>query len=91
IIIADPMVATGSTMINVLRKIPFESVSPKKIFFASVISTNVAITRIKAELSAKGLLDRSKFFTVSIDPEINDKGYIVPGLGDAGDRAFGHE
>ncbi|MCY0859865.1 MAG: uracil phosphoribosyltransferase [Sulfolobaceae archaeon] len=91
VIIADPMIATGSTMINVIRNISLETILPKRIFIAGVISTNIAINRIKAELAAKGLLSRSKLFTVSIDPEINDKGYIVPGLGDAGDRAFGHE
>lgn len=89
LIIADPMFATGSTMASVIERV-LESPAPKRIFFSTVISTPIAIERLSAALRRRGLLERSRLFTVAIDPEVNSRGYIVPGLGDAGDRAFGH-
>jgi uracil phosphoribosyltransferase len=89
LIIADPMFATGSTMMAVVERVVRDT-QPKRIFFSTAISTNIAIERLRRYLSDRGLLDRSRLFTVAIDPEVNSKGYIVPGLGDAGDRAFGH-
>lgn len=88
IIIADPMFATGSTILAVLDKV-LEKGNPKRIFIATAISTEIAIMRLREYLIKNKLIDRSMVFTVAIDPEINERGYIVPGLGDAGDRAFG--
>lgn len=90
LIAVDPMFATGSTMVSVLNRILGRDEKPKRIFFATVISTRIAIDRLRGYLLDRGLMERARLFTVAIDPEINDKGYIVPGLGDAGDRAFGH-
>jgi uracil phosphoribosyltransferase len=89
VIVVDPMFATGSTMVAVADRVIRES-KPKRLFFATVISTPIAIERLRKYLDSKGLISRSKLFTIAIDPEVNEKGYIVPGLGDAGDRAFGH-
>lgn len=89
LIIADPMFATGSTMASVIERV-LEGQIPKRIFFSTVISTPIAIERLSTILRERGLLGGSRLFTVAIDPEVNSKGYIVPGLGDAGDRAFGH-
>jgi uracil phosphoribosyltransferase len=88
VIIADPMFATGSTIIATLEHV-LKRGNPKKIFIATVISTNIAIERLRRYLISKGLLDKAKVITVAIDPMLNEHGYIVPGLGDAGDRAFG--
>jgi len=88
VIIADPMFATGSTIIATLEHV-LKRGTPKKIFVATVISTNIAIERLRKFLLSRGLLDRAKIITVAIDPMLNEHGYIVPGLGDAGDRAFG--
>ncbi len=88
VIIADPMFATGSTIIATLEHV-LKRGTPKKIFIATVISTNIAIERLRKYLISKGLLDKAKVITVAIDPMLNEHGYIVPGLGDAGDRAFG--
>ncbi|MEM4485238.1 MAG: uracil phosphoribosyltransferase [Sulfolobales archaeon] len=88
VIIADPMFATGSTIVAVLDKI-LERSTPKKIFIATAISTEVAIERVYNYLLRRNLINRSMVFTVAIDPKLNERGYIVPGLGDAGDRAFG--
>lgn len=88
VIIVDPMFATGSTIVTVLEHVLRKGI-PKKIFIATAISTRIAIERVKKYLSSRNILNRSKIITVAIDPMLNDKGYIVPGLGDAGDRAFG--
>ncbi len=82
VIIADPMLATGSTMLAIIPKV-LEHGVPKRLFIASVISTEYGIRRVLSKYP------ETHIFTVAIDPELNSKGYIVPGLGDAGDRAFG--
>ena len=81
VIIADPMVATGSTIRKVLLEI--RENKPKKVIIVSVIATNYAIKRISE------VYDKVEFYTLSIDKELDGRGYIVPGLGDAGDRSFG--
>lgn len=82
VIIADPMLATGSTMNIILRKIK-EIGKPKKIVLATIISSKPGIERIQK------LHPDVDVYTLAIDEKLNDRGYIVPGLGDAGDRAFG--
>ncbi|MEO3993686.1 MAG: uracil phosphoribosyltransferase [Desulfurococcaceae archaeon TW002] len=86
IIIVDPMVATGSTIETVL-KILSKRGKGKRYIVASAITTPVAIDRIRRVSEDLGL--NITIYTAAIDPQINEKGYIVPGLGDAGDRAFG--
>ncbi|MEM2021951.1 MAG: uracil phosphoribosyltransferase [Zestosphaera sp.] len=86
IIIVDPMVATGSTIETVL-KILNKHGKGKRYIIASAITTPVAIDRIRRAGEDLGL--NMTMYTAAIDPQINEKGYIVPGLGDAGDRAFG--
>lgn len=82
LIIADPMLATGSTITTVLKHV-LKYGNPKRIIIVSVIATNYGIERVLKEYPS------AEIYTVAIDPEINENGYIVPGLGDAGDRAFG--
>jgi len=82
VIVADPMLATGSTISAIISEI-FNVGMPKRLIVVSVISTEYGINKIlKAYPSVE-------IITVAIDPELNDHGYILPGLGDAGDRAFG--
>lgn len=83
IIIADPMFATGSTMLAVLGYLHRANLRVRRKILATVISTPIAIERVLSKYP--DLL----IYTVAIDPYINEKGYIVPGLGDAGDRSFG--
>ena len=81
VIIMDPMLATGSTMLRVISRL-LELGEPNRLILASIISTPIAISRV---------LDRFKklsIYTIAIDEELNDKGFIVPGLGDAGDRLY---
>jgi uracil phosphoribosyltransferase len=86
LIVSDVMVATGSTLIAVLKEL-LRRGRAKRYYIASVISTPVAIEKLR-KLSTDVNI-HLKLFTVAVDPELDSKGYIVPGLGDAGDRAFG--
>ncbi len=86
VIIVDPMVATGSTMEAIIKEV-VKNGKAKEYIIASAITTPVAIERLHKLSEDLGI--SLTLYTASIDPEINEKGYIVPGLGDAGDRAFG--
>ncbi len=82
LIVADPMLATGSTIVAVLDKILTYG-SPKRTIIASVIGTEYGIRKVRERFPDV------KIYAVALDPALNEMGYIVPGLGDAGDRAFG--
>jgi len=82
LVVVDPMFASGMTMLRCLE-IAYDLHEFEKTFVLTVISTDLAIRRI---LDA---FPDVKILTLAIDPELNRRGYIVPGLGDAGDRAFG--
>jgi len=86
VILSDVMVATGSTVDRALREIMTHG-RAKKYLLASVIVTPIALARLSKTSDELGI--NLMVYSVAIDPEINDRGYIVPGLGDAGDRAFG--
>ena len=79
VIIADPMLATGNTMKQILERL--ETLNIKRLVIFNVISAKTGLKRIK------------KFdievYTCSIEEKLDNSGYIVPGLGDAGDLAFG--
>ena len=84
VIVADPMLATGSTMTAVLGHV-LESTDadPADLFVLSAVSAPDGLLHVGEEFPDADLL------TVAIDDYLDDDGYIVPGLGDAGDRAFG--
>jgi len=82
VIIADPMLASGCTMLAVLEEV-YKAGKPKRVIIASVIAAPLGIQRILEKYPDV------EIFTVSVDEGLNEHGYIVPGLGDAGDRAFG--
>lgn len=86
VILSDVMVATGSTLDRALREVVKHG-KAKKYFLTSVIITPIALARLSRVSEELGI--DFTVYSVAIDPEINDRGYIVPGLGDAGDRAFG--
>lgn len=82
VIVADPMLATGSTMCAVLDRILEDAPEPEHLFVLSAVSAPDGLVRVGEQFPEAELL------TVSIDDRLNDDGFIVPGLGDAGDRAF---
>lgn len=83
VIVADPMFATGSTILTILSRLTSLGVRPRRVLLATMISTPLAIRRVLTRYP------NVVVYTVAVDPDVNEKGYIVPGLGDAGDRAFG--
>ncbi|MEM4780138.1 MAG: uracil phosphoribosyltransferase [Halalkalicoccus sp.] len=82
VIVADPMLATGSTMCAVLERVLENAPEPEHLFVLSAVSAPDGLLRVGEAFPEAELL------TVSIDDRLNDDGFIVPGLGDAGDRAF---
>ncbi|WP_276273508.1 uracil phosphoribosyltransferase [Haloarcula litorea] len=82
VIVADPMLATGSTMCTVLEHIRSQDVDPERLVVLSAVAAPPGVVRVAEQFPDVDLL------TVAIDEELDDDGYIVPGLGDAGDRAF---
>lgn len=82
VIVADPMLATGSTMCAVLERVLENAAEPEHLFVLSAVSAPDGLIRVGEAFPEAELL------TVSIDDRLNDDGFIVPGLGDAGDRAF---
>lgn len=82
-ILSDPMLATGNSMLAVYKAL-LKSGKPSKVFIASAIATPVAI-----ELVKRNFPDSTEIWVGAIDKELTAQSYIVPGLGDAGDLAFG--
>ncbi len=80
-IILDPMLATGGSAADTIQMLKKDGV--KKIKFLCIISAPEGIKRLQKEHPDV------EIYTACIDEKLNDKGYIVPGLGDAGDRIFG--
>ena len=83
LIIADPMLATGKSMVTVYEAIK-KFGNPKKIHIISVIGSELGVNYIK-----KYYPKNTELWIADIDPTLNEKGYIVPGLGDAGDLSYG--
>jgi uracil phosphoribosyltransferase len=82
VVVADPMLATGSTMCAVLDYVLKEGAEPENLFVLSAVSAPDGLLRVSEAVPEADLL------TVAIDDHLDDDGFIVPGLGDAGDRAF---
>ena len=81
VIISDPMIATGNDMVAAMKII--EQYEPRKIIIAGAIAAEAGIDQLIKHN------DNISIYAAAIDPDLNGKGYIVPGLGDAGDRCFG--
>jgi uracil phosphoribosyltransferase len=85
LILADPMLATGQSILSVYEGLKKHG-TPKEIILACVIGSTEAI-----ELLQKHFPPTTKLWIATVDNKLNNKGYIVPGLGDAGDLAFGEK
>jgi uracil phosphoribosyltransferase len=82
LIISDPMLATGSSLVKTIQFLKEEG-RPKQIHIVVAIACTVGIEYVKREEPAITI------WCGDIDDELTAKGYIVPGLGDAGDLAYG--
>lgn len=83
LIFADPMNATGGSLVTVVKYLQNHGVRPKSIKFFNVISA------LKGSLRISRALENCTCYTLWMDPALNEKAYIMPGLGDAGDRLNG--
>ncbi|MCB9224874.1 MAG: uracil phosphoribosyltransferase [Crocinitomicaceae bacterium] len=83
LVIVDPMLATGTSLLLALKAMERNG-NPKQIHVLSAIASRQAVEKVSKELNGK-----AEIWIADIDEELNDKSYIVPGLGDAGDLAFG--
>ena len=82
VIILDPMLATGNSGIDAIKNFISKDILEENIVFMCLISSPEGIKRIQR------FFPKVQIVTAAIDKELNSKGYIVPGLGDAGDRIY---
>ena len=83
LILCDPMLATGASLVETIQAIQ-KTYTPAQIHIVVTIASQKGIEYVEKELGAD-----TPIWCAAIDPILNDKSYIVPGLGDAGDLAFG--
>ena len=83
LILCDPMLATGASIVETIQAIQ-KTYTPSQIHIVVTIASQKGIEHVEKELGAD-----TPIWCAAIDPILNDKSYIVPGLGDAGDLAFG--
>ena len=81
VIVVDPMLATGGSAIDAITQI--KKREPKNIKFMCIIAAPEGLDALKAAHPDV------QIYVGALDEKLNDHGYIVPGLGDAGDRIFG--
>jgi uracil phosphoribosyltransferase len=84
VIISDPMLATGRSMVLCCKEI-LANYKIKELHIVSVIASQEGIAHVKANIP------NAKLWFGAVDEEMTTKAYIVPGLGDAGDLAFGEK
>jgi uracil phosphoribosyltransferase len=83
VLLSDPMLASGKSMVLAYKALLKNGI-PKKIHVVSVIGSQQGVDFI-----SKNLPDNSTLWIGAIDPKMTSQSYIIPGLGDAGDLAFG--
>ncbi len=83
VMILEPMLATGGSILQAMSQITQRGANPTLVRVISVVAAPPALQQLSQKYPSL------KIYTAIIDEGINSHGYIVPGLGDAGDRAFG--
>lgn len=83
VIVCDPMLATGVSAVHAISSLMEKGVS--KIKFVSILSSPTGIKTLSSKFPT------IQIYTAKIDERLDENAYIVPGLGDAGDRIFGTE
>jgi len=86
LIVADPMLATGSSMECALQKLEDEGGEPTCIHMVCPVASHYAVDQLRQRLN-----ERYTLWVAAIDEELTSHNYIIPGLGDAGDLAFGNK
>jgi uracil phosphoribosyltransferase len=85
VLLLDPMLATGQSIVAVHEKLVQNAV-PKEIHIAVVIAAPEGVAYLE-----KNLPENCHLWVAALDEKLNEKNYIVPGLGDAGDLAYGNK
>jgi uracil phosphoribosyltransferase len=85
LVFADPMNATAGSLVTVVKYLLGRGIKPRSIKFFNVISA------LKGALRFVRALEDSEIYTMWMDPVLNEDAYIMPGLGDAGDRINGQD
>jgi uracil phosphoribosyltransferase len=83
VLVLDPMLATGGSAVAAIDVLKSQGVKEENIQFICLLASPEGVAHLQ------GHLPLVKIITAGIDSHLNEKGYIVPGLGDAGDRTFG--
>lgn len=87
LILVDPMLATGSSLVQCLDGLLHDEEKPSKLHLVAVIASAEGVDYVKKKLSKYD----ATLWVGDIDDELTAKAYIVPGLGDAGDLAYGEK
>lgn len=82
-IVVDPMLATGNSVIAAIEGLVKRSVPIENIIFMALVAAPEGVKAVTTKFPTL------RIFTAALDEKLNDHAYIVPGLGDAGDRIFG--
>jgi len=85
LLLIDPMLATGKSMVAVFNKL-MEKGKPKEIHIAVVIAAPEGVAYLEENLP-----ENCHLWIATLDEKLNERNYIVPGLGDAGDLAYGNK
>lgn len=85
LIFADPMNATGGSLVTIVKYLLEQGIEPRSIKFLNVISA------LKGSIRIVRALESAQVYTLWMDPVLNEAAYILPGLGDAGDRLNGED
>jgi uracil phosphoribosyltransferase len=83
LILSDPMLATGSSVVTTYRAL-LERGTPRQIHIVSALASSEGVTYVKSHMAENVVL-----WVGAVDEELTAQAYIVPGLGDAGDLAYG--
>ncbi|WP_199247914.1 uracil phosphoribosyltransferase [[Phormidium] sp. ETS-05] len=83
VVVTEPMLATGGTIMATMAELTGRGIEPELVRIISVVAAPPALQQLSAAYPSLNI------YTATIDETVNEKGFIVPGLGDAGDRAFG--
>jgi len=85
LVFADPMNATGGSLVTIVKHLLGAGIRPRSIRFFNAISA------LKGALRVVCALENCEIYTLWMDPVLNEQAYIMPGLGDAGDRINGKD
>ncbi len=85
LILVDPMLATGSSLVISYNALVEKGGEPKHTHVAAAIASEQGVDHVRKNMP----MDKTTIWTAALDEELTSKSYIVPGIGDAGDLAYG--